>query len=50
MEDSKLDLREVRLEDVESLNLAQDRKKWRALVNIVTNHEAAYNAREFFSD
>jgi hypothetical protein len=34
----KMDLREVRWGDVDWIGLAQDRKRWRALVNSVLNH------------
>jgi hypothetical protein len=50
MEESKMDLRELRMEGMESLNLAQDRNKWWALVNTLTNHEVPGNARNFFAN
>jgi hypothetical protein len=40
MEDTKMDLKEVRLKGVELLYLVQDMNKWRVLVNTVTNHGA----------
>jgi hypothetical protein len=33
----KMDLREIGFEDVDWINLAQDRDRWRALVNTVMN-------------
>jgi hypothetical protein len=36
-EDIKRDLREIGFGDVEWINLAQDRERWRALVNTVMN-------------
>jgi hypothetical protein len=33
----KMDLREIEWDEVDSINLAQDRDKWRALVNTVLN-------------
>jgi hypothetical protein len=33
----KMDLREIRFGDVDWINLAQDRDRWRALVNTVMN-------------
>jgi hypothetical protein len=33
----KMDLREIRFGDVERIHLAQDRDRWRALVNMVMN-------------
>jgi hypothetical protein len=31
----KVDLKEIRLEGVDSIRLSQDRKHWRALVNTI---------------
>jgi hypothetical protein len=36
-EDIKMDLREIRFGDVDWIHLAQDRDRWRALVNTVMN-------------
>jgi hypothetical protein len=36
-EDIKMDLRETGFGDVDWINLAQDRDRWRALVNTVMN-------------
>jgi len=33
----KIDLKEVRCEDMDWIDVAQDRDRWRALVNAVTN-------------
>jgi hypothetical protein len=33
----KIDIREIKLEDVDWIHLAQDRDMWRALVNTVMN-------------
>jgi hypothetical protein len=33
----KMDLREIRWDDVDWIDLAQDRERWRALVNTVIN-------------
>jgi hypothetical protein len=33
----KMDLREIRWDDMDSIGLAQDRDQWRALVNMVLN-------------
>jgi hypothetical protein len=35
----KMDLREIRRDDMDSINLAQDRGQWRALVNTAMNLE-----------
>jgi hypothetical protein len=36
-DDTKMDLREIGYEEVEWINLAQDRRRWRALVKTVMN-------------
>jgi hypothetical protein len=39
MEDNnKINLREIELDGMEWMDLAQDRDQWRALVNTVMNH------------
>jgi hypothetical protein len=35
----KMDLQEVGWEGMEQIDLAQDREKWRALVNVVMNNQ-----------
>jgi hypothetical protein len=37
MDNTKIDLRETGWDDMDWIDLAQDRDKWRALVNTVTN-------------
>jgi hypothetical protein len=40
-------LREIGMEGVNEIQLAQDRKKWRALVSVVINHRHPQNTLEF---
>jgi hypothetical protein len=37
MDNIKMDLREIRWESMDWINLVQDRDQWRALVNAVMN-------------
>jgi hypothetical protein len=37
VENIKMDLREVGLDGMDWIDLAQDRNRWRALVNVVMN-------------
>jgi hypothetical protein len=37
VDDIKIDLREIELDGIDWIDLAQDREKWRALVNTVMN-------------
>jgi hypothetical protein len=45
----KIDLREIRWDGVDWIDLAQDRDQWRALVNTVMNLRVPYNAGKFLS-
>jgi hypothetical protein len=38
MDNMKMDRREIGFRDVDWIHLAQDRDKWRALLNTVMNH------------
>jgi hypothetical protein len=46
----RMDVGEVGWADVDWIGLAQDRDKWRALVNVVTNLRAPQNAGKLSSD
>jgi hypothetical protein len=45
----KMDLQEVGWEGVDWIDMAQDRDRWRALVNMVMNLRVAYNAGNFLT-
>jgi hypothetical protein len=45
----KMDIREVGFRDVNWIQLAQDRDRWRALVNAVMNLGFSYNAENFLT-
>jgi hypothetical protein len=45
----KMDVEEVGWGDVDWIGLAQNRDKWRALVNLVMNLRAPYNAGKLLS-
>jgi hypothetical protein len=43
----KMDLREIGFGDVDWIHLAQDRDRWRALVNMIMNLRVPQNAGNF---
>jgi hypothetical protein len=45
----KMDLREIEFGNVDWINLAQDRDRWRALVNMVMNLRVPLNAGNFLT-
>jgi hypothetical protein len=45
----KMDLRDIRWDGMDWIELAQDRDQWRALVNTVMNHHVPYNFWKFLS-
>jgi hypothetical protein len=45
----KMDLREIGWDDMDWINLAQDRDQWRGLVNTVMNLRVPKNAGKFLS-
>jgi hypothetical protein len=45
----KMDLSEIRWKDVDWIHLAQDRDRFRALVNTVMNLQVPQKARDFLS-
>jgi hypothetical protein len=44
-----MDLREIGIVDVDWIHWAQDRDRWRALVNTVMNLRVSYNAGNFLT-
>jgi hypothetical protein len=46
----KMDLMEVRWEDVEWIHLAQDKERWPAPVNTIMNNRVPCNGREFLEE
>jgi hypothetical protein len=44
----KIDLTEIGWDDIDWIDLAQDRDQWRALVNTVMNLRVPLNAGKFF--
>jgi hypothetical protein len=47
--DIKMDLREVGWEDMDRINMAKDRDRWRAVVNAVMNPRVAQNVGNFLT-
>jgi hypothetical protein len=45
----KIDLREIEWDGVDWIDLAQDRDKWRALVNTVISFRVPLDSRKFLS-
>jgi hypothetical protein len=45
----KMDLRETKWSGMGRIDLAQDRDKWRALVNTVMNFRVPYNVGKFLN-
>jgi hypothetical protein len=45
----EMDLREIRWDGVDWIDLAQDMDQWRALVNTVMNLQVPYNVGKFLS-
>jgi hypothetical protein len=45
----KMDLREIGWDDVDWIDMAQDRDQWRALVNTVLNLRVQSNAGKFWN-
>jgi hypothetical protein len=49
VDNTKMDLREIGRDSMEWIDLAQDRDKWRALVNTVMNLRVQQNTGKFLS-
>jgi hypothetical protein len=49
MDNIKMDVEEIVWGGVDWINLAQDRDKWRVLVNVVIKLQIAYNAGKLLS-
>jgi len=49
-ENSKFDLEEVRWGGLDYIDLAQDRDRWRAVVNTVMNFRVAQNEGDFLTN
>jgi hypothetical protein len=49
MDNIKMDLREIGWDGMDWVHLAQDRDKWRSLVNTVMTLRAPYNSGKFLS-
>jgi hypothetical protein len=47
MDNIKMDLLEIGLSVVDWIGLAQDRHRWRAVVNLVMNLQVPYNAGNY---
>jgi hypothetical protein len=45
----KMDLREIWWDGIDSIDLAQDRDRWRALVKMEMNLRVRYNSGKFLS-
>jgi hypothetical protein len=45
-----MDITEIGWNNMDWINLAQDRDQWRALVNMVMNIRVQQNVREFLSN
>jgi hypothetical protein len=45
----KIDLRQIRWDDMDWINQVQDRDQWRALVNMVMNLQVPQNFGKFWS-
>jgi hypothetical protein len=49
MDNIKIDLREIGCGVMDWIDLAQDRDKWRALMNMIMNFRVPQNIRKFLS-
>jgi hypothetical protein len=48
-DNTKMDLQEVGCECMDWIDLAEDRDRWRTLVNVVMNLQVTYNAENFLT-